>query len=234
MRYKSFKRIASITMGLFLFSISQAQLFYRIEADFSIKEISANGNENLLMGKSYYDKNVRKIVSEIKFPQKEVMVITDSSITHINAGKKEPQKMGKAVIDFSVFNLFLNGDIDYYGLKNTPYELQGVEKDEDLVISTWILKDHFTKSSTQKMMLSQKDNKLYGLVTFDEKDYIVSKQLFRDYVEVEGMQFPSRIIQILYYPDGSQLKRITEYSNVILNSPLNNEFYYYKVPHTSY
>jgi len=63
---------------------ANAQTFNRIEADFSIKEKDINGNKLLTIGRVYYDKNIRKIVLNISFPEKIIIVATDSLVYMID------------------------------------------------------------------------------------------------------------------------------------------------------
>ena len=43
------------------------------------------------------------------------------------------------------------------------------------------------------MLLSQKDNNLYGLITFGPEDKIISKQIFSDYISVNGTNITSTL-----------------------------------------
>ncbi len=223
-------RIITVFLILgFIFSFSlKAQLYYRIEADFSIKEKSGSGYENLMLGRVYFDKNIRQSIFDVKFPEKEILIINDTATIKAIKGTYTKHALGSNLLDFSVLSLFIQGDLDYFGLNNTPFELDKVEQDQGLVISTWVLKDKYVGSPISKLMLSQKDNKLNGLITFDNKGNIISKQIFSDYILVENMAFPARVLQISFLPDGSELKKITEYSNIIVNSEKNESFYNYK------
>jgi hypothetical protein len=217
-----------LTLG-FIFSVPlKAQLYYRIEADFSIKEKSSSGYENLMLGRVYFDKNVRQSVFDVKFPEKEILIINDTATIKAIERTYTKHVLGRNLLDFSVLNLFIQGNLDYFGLNNTPFELDKVEQDQGLVISTWVLKNKYVGSPISKLLLSQKDNKLNGLITFDNEGNIISKQIFSDYILVEKIAFPSRVLQISFFPDGTELKKITEYSNIIVNSKENESLYNYK------
>lgn len=219
------KFIIVFVMGFLLSSDLYSQIFYRIEADYSVKEKSNNGYENLTMGRVYYDKNQHQIVFNVLFPDKTIIIVNDSATISVNKGTYKKHKLGENLIDFSVLNLFLNGKLEYFGLNNTPFKLEKVEKDDGLVISTWKLENKYVNSPVSKMLLSQKDNNLYGLITFGPEDKIISKQIFSDYISVNGLSFPSRIIQFNYSPDGTQVTKITTYKNVVINNPKNDTFY---------
>ena len=215
-------------MGFLILQSSFSQLFYRIEADYSIKEKSTSGYENLMLGKVYFDRNIRQSVFEVKFPEKEILIVNDTCTIKAFKGTYEKHQLGASLLDFSVLSLFINGNLDYFGLDKTPFTLEKVENEKDLVISTWVLKNQYAKSSVSKMLLSQKNNKLHGLITFSNEDKIISKQIFSEYIAIENMFFPTKVLQISYLPDGTEMKKITKYSNIILNSNQNEEFYNYR------
>ncbi len=226
-----FKLVIVFIMGFLFTGNLYSQIFYRIEADYTIKEKSSSGYENLMMGRVFYDKNQHQIVFNVQFPGKEILIVNDTATISANAGTYRKHMLGSNLIDFSVLNLFLNGKLEYFGLNNTPFKLEKVEKDDGLVISTWKLEDKYVNSPVSKMLLSQKDNNLYGLITFGPNDVIISKQIFSNYISVDGMNFPSRILQFSYMPDGTEVTKITTYKNVVINSSKNDTFYKYRYQH---
>ncbi len=223
-----YKILCIVFMGFFFLQSSYSQLYYRIEADYSIKEKSTSGYENLMLGKVFYDRNIRQSVYNVKFPEKELLIVNDTCTIKALEGTYEKHLLGTSLLDFSVLSLFINGNLDYFGLDKTPFTLDKVENENGLVISTWNLKNQYVNSSVGKMLLSQKNNKLHGLITFNEKDEVVSKQIFSEYISIENMYFPTKVLQISFLRDGTEMKKITKYSNIILNSIHNEEFYNYR------
>lgn len=214
---------------VFLFSSKgYGQILYRVEANFSIKEKSTSGYENLMLGKVYFDRTEDQIVFDVRFPEKEIIVINDTASINCIAGTYQRHNLGTSLVDFSVLSLFVHGNLDYFGLEQTPFQLSDVEEDDGLVISTWKLNEEQRRGSVSKMLLSQKDNNLHGLITFDPNDKIISKQIFSDYVQSQNLPFPSKVLQISYLSDGSQLTKLTQYSNVLVNAPGNEAYYNYK------
>jgi len=203
-----------------------AQTFTRIEADFSIKEKDINGNKLLTIGKVYYDKNIRKIVLDISFPEKVLIVASDSLVYMIKNDTLVNTAPASVPIDFTVYNLCLNGKLAFYGLKETPYVLEEVDNDEGMIITTWKLPK---EKSTGKLMLSQKDKKLTGMINFDLEGAILSKQFYEDYINIDGLEFPSRMIQYIFVLDKKMIK-VTSHSNIIINEMDNNNFYDYPIP----
>lgn len=202
-----------------------AQIYFRLEADITVKEKLASGKESLLVGKVYFDRNLRKIAYHFQFPEKECVVINDTASLNVYKGTYRGHKLGANLIDFSVYSLILNGNLEYYGLEKTPYKLTNVEEDEGMVISTWELEKKYHVKNAGKIMLSHKEGTLVGIINLDENNNVISKQLFSDYIKAGKLLFPQRIIQITVSPDGRESKKITSYSNITLNN-MNNESSY--------
>lgn len=206
---------------------SYGQIFSRVEADFSLKEKRIDGSKSLTMGSVYFDKNVGQIVFDIKFPESFVVVINDSLMLKIKDHQVVDRKLAQGIVYFSIFNLSLNGNLPYFGLKDSPYELTNIEKENDMVISTWDFPELKNKG---KMMLSQKNKKLFGVVSFAGQDTVISKQFFENYINIDGVDFPQRVVQFMYLAGEEDIK-ITNYKNVIINNEENEEFYNYPVPY---
>jgi len=131
------------------------------------------------------------------------------------------------MLNFSIFSLFLNGNLSDYGLKQSPFELADVSKDGNMVISTWSPQERIEKRSG-KMMLSQIDKKIFGLVSFNPSGEVISKQFFEDYQEIDGYSFPMKIVQYLYSEKGEEVK-VSTYRNVRINNYSNEALYHYPV-----
>jgi hypothetical protein len=100
-----------------------------------------------------------------------------------------------------------------------------INHDKGMVISTWEVPENLANGNTGQLVLSQKDGLLFGLVTFDQDNNIVSKQFFKDYINIHGMMLPSKIIQVSYLDDQEKLKRVTTYRNVKINEDPTKIYY---------
>lgn len=217
-----------LTISLFAFSFhAEAQLYSRFQADFSIKEIGYDGKQNLITGTIYYNKTNRTVYYDFQFPEASSMVIMDTCTVRPDSKKIISHNMGVSMIDFSIYNLFLNQNLDMYGLNETSYQLTDMEESDEMVISTWELPGKQVVD-IGKMLLSQKNGQLFGLISMDKEDSIISKQFFMDYENIENLPFPTRVIQFSYMGD-RESKKITTYRNIILNSKENEDFYNYTI-----
>ncbi len=128
---------------------------------------------------------------------------------------------------FSVFNLALNGALEHYGLKNSPFKITDIEKTEQMVITTWTPPENMAKYFG-KTVVSQKDKTLFGVVFFDPEDHVKGKQFFKKYTTVDGVAFPTEVIQIT--PDlAKDYYKVTTYKNVKINEMSDETMYDFDV-----
>ncbi|MDD2323624.1 MAG: hypothetical protein EOL88_11330 [Bacteroidia bacterium] len=221
------KIISAILFQFFFFTTASAQLFTRFEAEFSIKEIGYDGMQNLMTGTLYYNQVMKQVYYQFDFPEKSAMAINDSCTLRITEKIVIPHPLNLGMIDFSIYNLFLNQNLESFGLNETPYILTHVAQEKDMVISTWKLPGKQIKE-VGTILLSQKNGRLFGMVTLDTNEEVVSRQFFLDYQEVENLPFPTKVIQF-YYQEGKELKKITTYRNIKLNSDEDRDKYNYRI-----
>lgn len=223
-----FLKIAGIIIILlFLLNPIHSQVYFRIEANFSLKEKFSDGTQKLTMGKVYFDKYIQKLVYDISFPEKEIIVFIDSNHFIINKKTVDTLKSDPNFIRLSLFNLSLNGSLPYFGLKESVFELTHIESEENMVISTWETPKS-KKIPYMKVLLSQIDKKLNGIITYNDAGVLISKQLFEDYINNNGFEFPTKVIQFFYFNNVEQIKLIN-YSNIAVNSIKNEAYYNYSI-----
>jgi hypothetical protein len=210
-----------------LFHISQ-KTYSRIEAEITIKEIDSTSR--ITTGKMFYDKNLGAMYYSIKFPTNEVVVYTDSLIYRLIDAKVVENYESTNGLKFNIFNLILNSQMEYYGLNTSSYELIKNKKDKDQIITTWEPKFKNKKYRSGKIIMSQKNKLIFGLVSFHPDGSVISKQFFEDYTNVDGLMIPSKITQIAFINDKSEYK-ITTYKNIKVNNfddqkNYSSEFYF--------
>ena len=204
------------------------KVFSRIESEITIKEIDSTSR--ITTGKMYYDKNLGAIYYSIKFPSREVVVYTDSMIYRLNNDKVVENYKSATGLKFNIFNLVLNSQMEYYGLNSSSYELVNTKNDQDQIITTWKPKFKNKKYNSGKIVMSQKNKLIFGLVSFYPDGSVISKQFFEDYNNVDGLMIPSKITQIAFINDKSEYK-ITTYKNIKVNNfddqkNYSSEFYF--------
>ena len=217
---------------LFIFPLSviqvEPQLFFRIKTDFMIKAKSPTGEQRLTVGKIFYDKNIKQIVYDISFPEKEIWVQRDTILYNIVNLKVFGKHRIPAGIEFSIYNLVLNGNLNDYGLKKTKFTIRKVEKSDSSVISTWEPPLEFKKYFGD-ILLSIVDQKLNGIVFKNNAGEIVSRQFFRNYTKVNGLSFPQEIYRENYV-NGQKDMELTTFTNILVNDLSGENKYDFKIP----
>lgn len=204
------------------------QHFFRIRGEFSQKVKTAEGKSQLTMGRFYYDENIGKIVYDNYFPDKEVWISTDTALYKVVNDEIKGKTPIPPINQFSIFHLVLNNQLEHYGLKKSLYAITNVEKENDMVISTWE-PPSTQKSQLGKIMISNINNRLFGIVFFDPQGNVVRKQFFEEYANFGGIEFPGKLVEILYM-DGKENRQITTYKNIVVDEMASDKYYDYPVP----
>jgi hypothetical protein len=193
-----------------------------------LKAKSPAGLQQLTVGKVFYDKNIKQIVYDISFPEKEIWIQKDTILYKIVNSKVIGQNRIPTMVEFSIYNLVLNGNLVDYGLKNTKFKIKKVDKNEGSVISTWEPPAELSKLFGD-VLLSNVNQQLNGIVFKNNAGEVISRQFFRNYTKVKGLSFPQEIIRENYI-NGQKAYEITTFSNILIND-LSGEYKYdYKIP----
>jgi len=204
------------------------QKFYRINGEFTIKGKTADGKNQLTMGKFYYDKSIQKLVYISNFPIDETWVSVDTNLYKIANNKVIARYSSPPLSLFSIFHLALTSQINNYGLKNSAFTISKVEKQNDMVITTWQPPSSMSKI-TGKVLISNKSNTLFGIVFLDSKSKVIKKQFFENYQNVSGVEFPMEITDITYTGDKENYQ-VTSYKNVVIDETTKNMYFDFPIP----
>ncbi len=220
-----------LSFSLLLSKPTLGQQFFRLKADFSIKENLIDGSSSLSMGTVYFDRTKGKVVYNLKFPSPSLSVLTDTAAYEIADGKIKAKVPVLGLVDFSIFNLSMSDRLGNYGLtgKNTLYQLVDVAKEDSLVISTWRPTKKELKEAVGDVLISQKNKQLYGIVFMDKNNQPSSKQFFNNYKLFSGLMFPTEIVQI-NYKNGKEFYKVTTFKNIKVNDLSENIFYNFSIP----
>ena len=217
------KKLLFLTLTLLSTLNVQAQAYFRITADFTIKEQNLSGDE-FYKGKVYYDKNIDQIIYDVTFPTPQKLVVADTQIFVIENETVKSSQYTPNTNQFSIFNLTLSGDLKNFGLNKTGYTVNSVEEADGMTIIEWVPPATMTEM-LGKTVLSVKDGQLFGIALFKPDGKLAGKQFFKDYVVSGGLPFPSKIIQITYYND-EEFYKITTFKNIKIDDITNEEKYY--------
>src|ERR1035437_9439910 len=81
---------------------AQGQKFYRIKSDYSIKTKLYTGSSQLVIGKVYYDRNIKKLVYQNSFPAVETWVSIDTTVFCIINDKISKRFTSPPLSQFSI------------------------------------------------------------------------------------------------------------------------------------
>lgn len=231
-------KISIFFISFLLFSkIAFSQQFYRFKAEVSIKDKLADGTYRLTMGKAYYDKIYKKIVYDLHFPKKETIVVQDTTMYKIENGKVTGAIRTVLIPEFTVFHLALTGKLSNYGLQGAAdekavYKIGKVEKTSKGVLTTWVPAEDRLKKVFGNIQMLKVDKRLDAMVFYDSKGKIVSRQFFKNYTNVKGIEFPQEVTMISYGADGKQNIQLTTYKNVKIDQNDEDTMYRYRIPLT--
>ena len=219
-----------IFLGLVITSLSvcKGQQYFRISGEVSIKSKSAFGAQELVKGEFFFDRNTKQVVYRISFPEAETWVTTDSLTYRIVNDSLVSNHLSAGMAEFSVFNLALNSRLTDFGLKNSSFQIEHVERKGDLVITTWS-PDEALKEHMGKILVSTQNKKLFGVVFLDPLGSVLKKQFFEEYFDTSGIAFPSKIVEI-GYSEGGESYQVTNFRNIRIDELENNSIYNYSLP----
>jgi hypothetical protein len=213
---------------LFQITLVNGQKFYRLNGEFSIKAKSSAGQSQLTIGKFYYDRNIQKLVYDNTFPYRETWVSADTNIYKIVNNKVIARYKSPPIAMFSIFHLAITSQINNYGLKGSEFTIEKVEKQGNMVITTWLPPKYFA-SIFGKVLISNKFNKLFGIVFIDSKGEVIRKQFFNNYQNISGMEFPMEVVDITY-TDKKENYQVTTYKSVRIDEITQDRFFDYPIP----
>ena len=206
-------------------AVCKGQQYTRIHADFSVKVKTASGGQSLTMGQVFYDRNNKQLIYYVTFPEKETWVTSDTVVYQIKDGKLISKTATFSMAEFTVFHLALNSHLQDFGLKNTRYAARDVQREGDLVITTWAPPEK-AREKLGNILVSVKNKQLFGVVFQDPQGVIIRKQFFEAYQLISGLAFPGKIIEI-NISNGIESYQVTSYKNVVVDEMENDNKYFY-------
>jgi hypothetical protein len=203
-----------------------AQNLARINGQMIIKNKGLDGKISVTSGSFYYDTKIKKLIYNLIFPTKTTYISKDSSLYKIENGKIVSKIKSYAMPQFSIFHLALYGGLSNYGLSKSGYNITNTQKIKDMVYITY-QPDKLMKGMG-KVVISQKNGQLYGIVFYNTTDNIVSKQFYQKYTTEKGISFPKEVVNITY-TNGKELYQITNYNKITINDFKDNKNFDFKL-----
>lgn len=206
---------------------AQAQDSFRFKADITTKIKNTDGTFQYTKGSAYYDRNAKKIIYNITFPQKEIYVSIDTLVYKYVNNKQESVLGNPLKPEFSIYHFILNNDISDFGLKKSSFSVGNVEKTDDLVITKWI-PPAGNNSFFGNIIVSTKSKRLNSVLIYNAEGVLVNRQIYKKYISVKGVEIPTEILTITYFGEVKKYQ-IVEFRNVVINEAGNDSMYNFNV-----
>lgn len=205
--------------------ICNGQQYNRIHADFSVKIKNVSGGQSLTMGQVFYDRNNKQLIYYVTFPEKITWVTSDTLVYQIKNDQLISKTATFSMAEFTVFHLALNSHLPDFGLKNTRYTADDIKRESDLVITTWAPPEK-AREKLGNILVSVKNKQLFGVIFQDPRGVIIRKQFFENYLLINGLAFPGKIIEI-NISNGIESYQVTSYKNIVVDEMENDSKYFY-------
>lgn len=207
-----------------------AQEYFRFKSEFSIKEKTAGQAQGtLILGTVYFDKNLHKINHDIRFPTKEQWLLLDTTMYRTIGDSLVSRKTVPPLGEFSMYNMILSQQIADFGMSKSGYTLGDVEEGTDgKILSTWLPPAQF-KTILGKVIIMQEQKRVAAVAFYDKDDKVFSKYYFKDYIVVNDLPVPTKLIQIMYKPEGD-FTRMLEFKNITINEDTDDKKYDFPLP----
>lgn len=192
--------------------LAQDQVIKTFSASYSQKEVFIDGSISLVKGEVFYFLPKKQLAYKNTIPLNQLIIIQDSTMKIFVRDKLENEYPYPNLLDFSIFHLILTSKLQDFGLHDTPFKIVETKKENGVILTRWEI-PYKTRSTLKAFELAQKDGKLMGLISYGEKDEVLSKQVFTDYIYVQGFWFPAKSMELKYSAQGVH-KKLMNYSNI--------------------
>ena len=207
---------------------AHTQNSYRFKADITTKIRNTDGTFEYTKGSAFYDRNAKKIVYNITFPQKELFVSLDTMLYKYVNNKLESVTGNPLKPEYSIYHFILNNDISDFGLKKSSFSVGNIEKVDDLIITKWI-PPVGNSSVFGNIIVSTKNKRLNSVLIYNTNGVLVNRQIYKKYQSVSGVEIPTEILTVTYFGGEVKKYQIVEFSNVVVNEIGNDSMYNFKL-----
>lgn len=220
------KFIFLILFSSILFA-ANAQYNYRIKANILTKTRLPDSTFQISKGQIHYDQNIKKIIFDFTFPEKEKVVLFDTLMFRFRNDTLVEKNKNFLIPEQSFFHFILSGNLSNFGFDEANFEAKGIEKKKDLIITTWLPPESLEKFIS-KVLVASKNKQLYSITLMGPEGKILNRQILKDYHLINGVSIPYEVL-IATYLDGSAMYQVITLDNVILNEVGNDENYNYEI-----
>lgn len=208
------------------------QAWFRFRADFSIKEkLSGAAQGQLVTGTLFFDKNTGKINHQVVFPKHGNWLVSDTTLYEMIGDSVVSTQSVPPYSQYSLYRLILDQQLADFGLGKAGYTLSEMSQpDTNSVLTTWIPPARM-KEQLGKIIVSRVRKTVDGVAFYDPKQVLLAKFYLKEYVVADDLPVPTKIIQIIYPPNGgAEYLRMVQFSQIVIDENSSDEKYDFKLP----
>lgn len=217
------KLFLSILLISFWAAVGTAQSGYRIKSDFLFKVKNPDSTFNLSKGVVYYDKNIKKLVFDLTFPEREIKVTKDTLVYTFRADTLYSIEKNLLSPEFTLFNYLLTDQFQTYGIDDNFFSADKVERSKGMVITHWKPKGKIGEIIGE-IIIAQKQKRLYSVLIKNPEMKIINRQIFKNYQTIKGTTLPTEILSV-FHVDSSKYMQVTSLKNAVINETINDHIY---------
>jgi hypothetical protein len=191
------------------------QNFYRFKAEITIKVKTPENIIQFTKGNVCYDKNIKKLLYNISFPEKEKFVSADTLLYKYKNNQLVSVHGNPLKPEFSIFHFILSNNLSDFGLRNSSFRISNVEKSDSFIVTKWIPPSN-PDFPLGEILISTKNKRLHSVLIHSKEGKLISRQIFKKYTFVNGLEVPFEILTVSYMTDKKSYQ-IFEFDKVQIN-----------------
>lgn len=201
----------------------KAQQAYRLKAEILTKTRLPDSTFQVSKGVIHYDQNIKKIIFDFSFPEREKVVLFDTLLFRYRDGKMVEKTSSFLVPEQSFFHFILSGSLSNFGFDQAQFTAKGIEKKKDLVITTWLPPENL-KKYISKVLVATRNKQLYSITMMGPDEKVLNRQILKDYRPVNKQMIPHEVL-LATYLDEQVMYQIITLNAVVLNEESNHQQY---------
>ncbi len=215
-------------MALAFTQSSSRQVSVKMDSKFYIK-----GRVVHATGDIYYNFTTGKMVSHFVTPMDYYLLMNNKGEAQVYYPKSNEVVLTRGM-DFNtektLLYYFLANKIYDLGLKDLGFSMTHTRFEEGHMISEWSPKGTM-KTSLSKIELVHKNYLPIYLGYYNTKKELVQKIFYYNYRTVKSLNFPQKVVEITYLPDGDSTVKRMAYSGFSFGiNPDNEKYFNFSVP----
>ncbi len=223
-------QIAVLIFSFFLFSYSIGdKSSLSMEFEYKILE---NKKYVVTKGEIFYKKEGGILTTRFTKPFENITIVNNKGEVKNYDVKDNTLMLSNS--DFSVSNLsylvfFINGNLNDLGLAKSGYSVKSSKVEDGMLVSNWILKSGFNSPVANITLVHEKKIPVY-IEFSDNKKKILGKVYFNSFAEINKIQMPTSITEILYGDKKDSTITQKKYFNFKTNNQVNPNYLNYIIP----